>query len=329
MIVRRVGLGVAVAVTVAALSLGIATWLTRTSGPPVRIGSDEGGFSVAVPRGWSVEKRRPTEGHDDFLVGHENAAFGFLRRGGFWIARWAVATDASIKTVRARLASEQEESPRDNWTLDETRIAGRSALVRTFTESPPDFGGRLRLGHRTTVTYELLVSGFNYQVGLWTLPHAGGVTAALDKLAASIEFFAPRAWTAELDGTDARLTLPGGWTQRPTDLDGAIFFAIAPSDPTEAWAYVFRYDGSTRASVRNARRSISANDGTIIDQLESVLAGRPATRLDFTFPDEGHPPARGVEWFVGDGEGGTFVLAVGRRSGAANIAERVASGWRF
>ncbi len=327
--VVTVGLGLAIVVGVVGLSLGIVTWVTRTSGPAVRVASEEGGFSVAVPKGWTVEKRRPTtDDHRDFMVGHENAAFGFLQRGGFWVARWAVGADASPETVRARVRADQRNSPRDNWTVGSQQLAGHAAVVQRFTESPVGFG-RLRLGQKRLVVYDVIDGGFNYQIGLWTLPRPGSAKAALDKIAASIELFAPRAWTAEIAGTGARLTLPGGWAQYPSDIKGTVLHALAPNDPTDAWVYVFRFTDSPTATLRGARRNIPANGGVIIGQRDVTLAGQAAVRLDFTFPDGDRPPARDTEWLVSDGEGGTLVLVVGVRSGDPDIAERIASGWKY
>ena len=328
--VRAVGLGLAAVCGFALLSIGLVTWITRTSGPPVRVVSDEGGFSIAAPRGWTVEKRRPTTSERlDFVTGHENAAFGFLQRGGFWVARLPAGADASTDTIRARMRSDQTKGPRDNWSVRDTRLAGRAAVVMRFTESPTDFGGRLRLGHRTVVMYEVIDGGFIYQVGLWTLPHAGGVKTQLDKVAASLRTFAPRAWTAEIGDTGARLTLPPGWMQNSSDLGGVAFHALAPGDPTEAWVYVFHYDDTPAESLRGAMKNIPANGGTITAQREDMLGGQKVTRLDFTFPDGDRPPANDTEWFVSDGDGGTFVLAVGRRAGDPNIADRIASGWKY
>jgi hypothetical protein len=324
--VRKVVLGLVLGVAFVVLSLGVVTWM-RSSGDPVRVVSREGGFSLAVPKGWSVEQRRPTtDEHRDFLVGHENAALGFLQRGGFWVARWSVGADASTDTVRARMRADQTKSPRDNWTVETQRLGGRDAVVMRFTESP-DFAGRLRLGNKRVVIYEMIDGRFNYQVGLWTLPRPGSAKNALERIAASIELFTPRAWTAELGDTDARLKLPGGWAQFPSDLKGVVLFALAPGDPTDAWAYVFHYEDSPAASLRTARRSISGSGGAITGQYDSTLGDRKAVRLDFTFPDGDRPPARDTEWFVSDGDGGTFVLAVGVRSGDPNIADRIASGW--
>ena len=86
--VRVVAL-VAVAVLLAVvLGLGAITWITRTSGPSVRVASDEGGVAVHVPRGWSVAVKHPTTfAQAEFLDGHEDAALGFLQRGGFWVSR--------------------------------------------------------------------------------------------------------------------------------------------------------------------------------------------------------------------------------------------------
>jgi hypothetical protein len=325
---RKVGVGLA-GILVLLLSVGALTWITRTAGPATRVVSNEGGFSLEVPRRWSVEHRTPTKDHADFLIGHEKALLPFWQRGGFWVSRWAVGDAESTESIQARVRREQAESPRDNWTASETHLAGQAAVRRTFTESPPDFGGKLRLGQRRVVVYDLAVRGFNYQVGLWTLPHAGSVTSTLDKIATSLELFAPRPWTLDVGDTDTRLTLPAGWAPTTSDLSGVALYALAPGDPTSAWVYIFNYTDSPAATLRGALRKIPSNGGTITGQHPTRLAGRAATRLDFTFPDEGHPPASDVEWFVSDGDGGTLVLAVGRRSGDPTIAERIARSWKF
>ena len=106
--------------------------------------------------------------------------------------------------------------------------------------------------------------------------------------------------------------------------------ALAPGDPTEAWAYVFHYPNATpAASVRTARKNIVGRGGEITGERPDTLGGRKAIRLDFFFPDKGFPAAHDVEWFTSDGDGGTFVLAIGRRSGDEHIHERLAATWRF
>ncbi len=322
----RVGLAVVVVVV---LGLGVARWVTRSAGPPARVVSGPGGFSLEVPRRWNTEPRIPTKEHADFLIGHEKALLPFWQRGGFWVARFTSEPHASTDTIQARLRREQQESPRQNWGVRETRLAGRAAVVMTFTESPTELSGRLRLGQRRVVMYEVLARGFVYQVGLWTLPHPGNVTGILDDIAQSLELFPPRPWTLEVGDTDARITLPAGWAPTTSELPGAVLHAFAPGNPTEAWVYVFNYTDSPAETLRGASRMIPANGGTIVGQRRTKLAGRTATRLDFTFPDEGHPPANDVEWFVSDGKGGTFVLAVGRRAGDPDIAARIARSWRF
>ncbi|MEY2424930.1 MAG: hypothetical protein QOI61_502, partial [Actinomycetota bacterium] len=86
---RKVGVGLA-GILVLLLSVGALTWITRTAGPATRVVSNEGGFSLEVPRRWSVEHRTPTKDHADFLIGHEKALLPFWQRGGFWVSRWAV-----------------------------------------------------------------------------------------------------------------------------------------------------------------------------------------------------------------------------------------------
>src|SRR5688572_16119500 len=133
--VRIVGFVLA-GVMAAALVLGGVTWVTRTAGSPVRVASNHGGFSLDVPRRWYVEHRRPTSEHADFLIGHEKALLPFWQRSGFWVSRFAVGPDASTEEIQARMRRDQEKSPRDNWTVRTTRLAGRAAVVVTFTEEP-------------------------------------------------------------------------------------------------------------------------------------------------------------------------------------------------
>ncbi len=123
--------------------------------------------------------------------------------------------------------------------------------------------------------------------------------------------------------------MPGGWAELPTDLPGAELFALAPGSPAPAWVYVFRYPGAPIASLRAARRNIPRKGGSIVAERTDRLGGRAATRLDFTFTDDRNAAARATEWFVADGRGGTFVLAVALRSADPALRDDFARRWRF
>jgi hypothetical protein len=301
----------------------------RSSGEPVRVRSDEGGISVAAPRGWTVVTNHPSDrDNQEFLSGHENAAFGFLQRGGFWVARTPAAEDMTLATIKVRRESEQVKSPKENWSVREESVAGFDAVTERYSVEP-DLLQRIRLGDKRIVIREFIARGFVYQIGTWTLPRAGDVTKRLEALANSIELFTPRAWTADVEKT-ARLRLPGGWVQTAVEIPSVVFSATAPGDPVYAWVYVFHYpDVAVSASVATARKNISDHKGTITDQRDAHVHRRDATRVDFMFPDGAAPDARNVEWIVSDGHGGTYVLAVGRRSGDDAIAERILAGWRW
>jgi hypothetical protein len=326
---RAIGLAVVATVLVVTLGLGAVTWISRTSGPAVRIVSDEGGVAVSVPRQWTVDKKHPTDPeHAEYLNGHESAAFGFLQRGGFWVARWSVSADKTLNELKAEKTRQQAYRKREEWSVRDGRVGGRPAIFERFVKTPHGFN-RLRLGETKLVVREVIADGSVIQMGTWTTPHAGDVARQLDALAQSLEILRPQPWQAELPDKGARFTLPAGWSERPTELKGASFFALAPGDPAEAWAYVFHYADSPAASLRTARKSITGNKGVLAGQHDTTLGGHRAVRLDFTFPDGKYGDARDAEWFVSDGKGGTYVLAVGRRLGDERIHDRIAKTWRF
>jgi hypothetical protein len=312
--VRVLGLAAA-AVVVVAVGLGAITWMTRGSGPAERVVSAEGGLSVRVPRDWVVVKKHPTDpDHQDFLTGHENAAFGFVQRGGFWVSRWPASAATTLATLRADYRKDASVTP--------GRVGPYPATVERYHE-PPRGLAKLCIGDTHLVVRELIVNGYVFQVGTWTLPHPGGTKGQLDELAQSLEIREPQPWRA------THVTVPGGWVERPSDLKGARFFALAPGDPAQAWAYVFHYRDSPTASLHGALTAIPKHGGAIVAQRPDALGGRHATRVEFTFPDGRYGSAQDVEWFVGDGKGGTFVLAVGRRSGDEHIHDQIAHTWRF
>jgi hypothetical protein len=210
--------------------------------------------------------------------------------------------------------------------VDTASVGGFDAVVVRYTEEP-ELLDRLRMGDRSIVVRQFVTHGYVFQVGTWTLAHPGKVTQQLDAVVASVRVFQPRPWTATIEG-GVRLRLPGGWVERDSPLQGGVLHALAPGDPTHAWAYVFHYTDSPEASLQAALTKIPANGGTIVGQRDATLAGRAATRLDFLFPDGKHSHADDVEWFVSDGHGGTYVLAVGRRSGDPRIADRLAAAFK-
>lgn len=298
----------------------------RNAGPPVRIVSAEAGVSLAAPKGWSVEVRHPTDPEDaNFIQGHERAAFDALQRGGFWVARWSVPADTTIASLKRTMLASRAEQRRDA-TISDGIVAGRQAAVLRYTKPTKGFS-KLRLGGITVTERRFVVNGFAYLVGTYTAPHAGSVARQLDALVDSIELHAPAPWTGRVAG--ASLRLPGGWIESPTTLPGAGLFALAPGNPSDAWAYVFHYDGPPADSVAAAKRNIPKNGGVILSEEPAELGGRAATKLTFNFNDAPHPQAQGVEWFISDGHGKTFVLAVGRRAGDEHVAETIASGWRY
>ncbi|MEY2474456.1 MAG: hypothetical protein QOK28_3785 [Actinomycetota bacterium] len=302
------------ALVVVVAGLGALTWGSGTSGLGRRVTSREGGVSVLVPRGWFAEDNHPIDpGHQEFLHGRENAALGLLRRGGFWVARWPASKTTTLDTLRA-------DAP-DNALTTRGRVGDYAAIVARYEQ--PRAADTLWLGHKRFVVRELIADGFVFQVGTWTLPRAGGVARELRGVAQSLVIARPQPWKT------AHVTLPGGWVERETKIPGARLFALSPGDPVHAWAYVFHYADSPQATLRAARRKIPMHGGVLGEETSTTVGGRPATRLAFTFPDEGLPPANDVEWFVSDGHGGTFVLAVGRRAGDANVADRIAATWRF
>lgn len=325
---RTFGLGLTAVLVFVALAAGATVWFAEGSDAVVRIVSDEGGVSVAVPRDWRVEQRHPLdEDHQEFLDGRERRALGLLERAGFWVARWPAAPDATSATVEDRLRKEQSKKQRDEWSLTEAVVAGHRAVVVRYAESPKSF--ERRFGDARVVVRELVANGFVYQVGTWALPLGGGVTRTLDEIAHSLKVFTPKPWTVDVADTRARFKVPGGWVERESDLKDAIFHALSPGDPNDAWAYVFRYPDSPSASLRAARAKIPANGGQLVEQRDETLGGRDAVRLEFFFGDGERGMAHGTEWFVSDGKGGSFVFAVGRRAGNERIADRLADTWRF
>ena len=110
--------------------------------------------------------------------------------------------------------------------------------------------------------------------------------------------------------------------ETPTKVPGAVLFALSPGDPNDAWVYLFHYDGPPSASLRAAKRNVPKRGGVITGEQPTTVDGHPATRRDFTFRDGTTGRATATEWFLSDGHGRTFVLAVGHRAGDANVAER-------
>jgi hypothetical protein len=312
-----------VALTIAAAGLG-AVVVRRGSGDAVLVTSAEGGVSLFAPEHWSVQRRHPTDASDpSYIVGHSKGLL--FKEGGFWVSRWPVPATTTLDAVKARMAANHTER-RHNVEVGDGELAGRPAAVLRYRRSPHGLR-RLRLGDTTYVVRQILVGGFTYQVGTWTAPRPGRVADELDRLVASVELHAPQPWTAHVG--DTTLRIPGGWRQLRTKVRGARFFAAAPGDPESAWVYVLhdKHDPATSAAI--ARKSIPANRGTITSEQAVSLRGHDATRIDFTFPDRDFPPAHDVEWFVSDGRGGTWVLAVGRRSGDASIADQLVAGFVF
>lgn len=319
--------GLALVAVVFAL-LGTGFWTLRGPGPAQRVTSAEGGFSLAVPTRWSVEHRHPTDGiHMEFLVGQDET-LGVLHRGGFWVSRWSVPRDTDATDLRTRLRAE-DAGRRHNRVIGTITIDGRPAVTLRYDEVRNRFA-KAAVGTKQVVIREFVVDGLLYQVGTWAYGHPGtdDVRAALAEVAASFRLEPPRQWTKDLPAIDAGLALPGGWVEQPTDLPGALVFAVSPGDPNDAWAYVFHYGGAPDKTVAAARTNIPGAGGSIVSEQPTTFAGRPATRMEYTFPDERSAGAHGVEWVFGDGHGKTVVLAVAWRAGDASIADEIARGWR-
>jgi hypothetical protein len=303
-----IAIGLAVAVVFAgALSLVIHP--TPDGGTLI---SRVGGFSIEVPAGWTANKRRPRDGgHNYYVIGRHPALLGLGSSEGFHVARWEAADFDTLRRDVSTYAGEGAHT-------EEAVVAGHRALITT--SRCQDRGVlNVMLRHRSHCRSVSFIAGrFVYQVGTWSW---SGVPDAT--IAATFRARTPVPWTTTIPGTHAQLTLPGGWTQRKgADLKGATLVAYSPGQPVDAWAYLFHFKGiSVTDQIAKTRHNIEGGGGTNI-----VQTGR---RLDFLFPDEGHPnPAHDTEWFRSDGHGGTFVLAVGYRAGDPDIGERIARTWR-
>jgi hypothetical protein len=295
---------------VLALVAAVTISLPHESGTQ-RVVSSVGGFSVEIPRAWTAIKSRPTnETRTYYMHGRNNAALGLDHTAGFFVARYARSRDATLDT----LASDIAKALPSYAEFARTTLHGRGAIVATYLDPDPARVDRLLRRQQRWRIVAFFVDSFVFQIGTWN------TTGAPDQdIAESFVYRAPRPWRVRIE--DAAFTLPGGWIQAKPNVDAA-FHAWSPGDPADAWVYLFHNrDLSVRDQIALARRNIARGGGT--DIVET------ARRLDFRFPDEGHPePAHDTEWFAPDGHGGTFVLAVGYRAGDPTIGAQIKRTWR-
>lgn len=308
-------------------ALGVVVARLDVAGEPRRLTHPEGGVSLEAPEHWSIEGRMPNDPRSyELFVGHENEALGFVQRGGFWVSRWPARDDLTLASIKRTMAASGGDG-RHDVEVGEGTLAGRPAAVLRYKTSPRGMR-RLRFGDTSFVVRQVVVGDFQFQVGTWTAPRSGDTADRLERLVASVQFFPPQPWLARADGT--QLKLPGGWTKQRTKIGRAVFFAVSPGDPNDAWVYVFHYKDTPAASLRAARRNLTQHGNRILRDQETTLRGEPATRLDIEFTDEGYAnPAHGSEWFISDGRDGTYVLAVAYRAGDPSITDQLAADWRF
>lgn len=306
----RILVGVVSGLVVVMLAVAVAVAPPHHAGTK-RVTSAIGGFSLAVPDDWDVTQARPTnENASSYARGRNTALFGLDHTEGFFVVRFGRAAHATLDSTAADI---------------ERAVARRTAATRTFVRGNPAVAVTYRNRDQSLVDHVLrrrqqwlivafFVDTFVFEIGTWS-----STGAPNEDVARSFRYAPPRPWTVHVD--TAQVTLPGGWIQARPPIDAA-FHAWSPGDPIDAWAYVFHFTTvSLSDEIADAQHNIAKRGGTNI-----AVAPR---RLDFLFPDEGHAqPAHDTEWFAPDGLGGTYVLAVGYRSGDPTIGEQIATTFR-
>ncbi len=319
MVARRLTVAVLVVIGLV-LAVGGVVVLRQSRGSPVRITSAEGGVSVIAPSNWHIEIRHPTTPSDpQYLRGHERGVMGAIERRGFWVARWSVPEDMSMNSVKQSMRASRG-TRRHDVTMGDGELADRPSAVLRYRQSPHGLG-RLRLSDTAYTVRHILIGGFLYQVGTWESERWGDRDGALEALVDSFEISDPQPWVKRID--NATLKLPGGWTERPSNIGAARFFAVAPGEPSRTWAYVFH------DAKRSPEQSLALARDTITKGKGAIYGERPdgnATRIDFALPDKNGAPTYDIEWIVSDGHGGAYVLSVARRDVSPSLAEALFAG---
>ena len=255
-----------------------------------------------------------------YARGRDNALLGLDHRSGFFVARYARAKTTTLDSLAADL---QNGTDRPS-TITRAWVRGHSAAVMTYTDPRIEVVDRLLRRTRRWRIVAFATGPFVFQIGTWS------TTGSPDEdVATSFTYRPPVPWKAAVPATDVAITVPAGWIQARPPIKAA-FHAWSTGDPIEAWVYVFHFRGSPVAEeIATATHNISANGGTEVRRSREQLGGRSVAALEFRFPDEGHAlPAHDTEWFTSDGNGGSYVLAVGYRSGDPTIGDVIARSWR-
>ena len=279
---RRWGVGVAVVLALV-LVAGAAGWtlLQPRRGPDVEHRYPFGGFTLTLPSSWRVHTRESGVRPWNWIEADRPTRLG-PSDAWLWLNRTTPSGRDPLETARRNAIADV----RLRWgnvhvAIDHHSFAGHPALRLRYTHPLVEQLGSLPgsdvddvrlLTESDGQVYELGISGWRrLPVDVHDLEHV-------------LRLSRPRGTRTIGDETlGVHLAVPAAWNRSETpsrDLPDAVMAAASPSKPA-AWLVLWRFDASVETTLSNSAGK-AAREGTILRRARTVVAGAPATRIDFT-----------------------------------------------
>lgn len=306
MAVRRSWGVVTVAVIVVLLAALSTAVLGRRVARPVGVDPrarifPSSGVSLRPPSGW-VDKRGSL--HPAVVLELEDRPrFPNFAVQGLWISRWSPLPDARTELAAWRAATRSRDR-RPSVDID-----GHRAEV-VIERIGPDVVDRLPLSWSMVRTrYRFEADGLLYEVGFWNGPGSGNPNLQR-KVLASVRVTPPTDRIVRASGLDVRV--PGRWHRGAGC--GECWFS-SPGQPA-AWVYVLDPRKGRAGTVADDIEEEQRERVGRIDRSELDVAGRPAVRLQFTYPEPQGSTFEVEDLVIQRADGEVVIVAMGWRTPA-------------
>lgn len=322
---RRWGVGVAVVATTLVVIGSGWLLLQPRGGADVSYRDAAGGFTLTLSSSWRVHPHDSAGQPWNWISADRSSRLG-PPDAWLWLNRSTPGGTNQVETI----ARYSMDDIRRHWghvhvVREQTTFAGHRALrlryshpiLKQLASIPGSDAEEIRLITESAgQVYELGVVGWR------GLP--------FDELEHVLHLTTPRGVRTIGDrSVGVHIAVPGSWNREVTDpqAKGVVMTAADPFDPHEAWTVIWRLEGDVETAVSNSADK-AARQGTIVRRSQALVAGRPATRIDFT-RKTALAPTYYSTWIFAGADGTPWQLLVGASTDMKPTATAIAASLQF